>query len=553
MPCPGHAVLFLLLLAHLKACGAVRAVESDLTQSDVNASSIAAVGAQGSFRFKFINNSTLPLNILALPKYYRLYSTSKNEVAPKDAFEFFPSLGAYTIDVVINDGNNGWVDSVEAGWGMAKDGVKIVAGVAAGSVVGTSGVLATGAATIVGGAVATVAWPAVLTTMVVGAAFWGVAMLSSMACSMLTESSLDFVRNRVSDVLKKAKDAPDNSQDDFSKLPASWREKYVRFSDVVTEGPVQEATRIAMPELDQQNTLLTNDAAKGYINAMQMKFSDWVTIKNTARHFVLTGGFSNPTKLKDPIGHHWTILDFVPLYMGEIAPTSGCFHNEQPDFWQQRYAKCEKECANLSRSRSPKYSSSCVEECAAPFYAAYTLEQWRATFTEDLRAMPGKDVLIQLNVTEIEEVAASVGLLELEELREAAGKYGVLKEVRLKALQGLVEWPGSGKHSWLPLEIIYLMDDGVWALSPADRKLSTESLSFGECWSGCKASAWSLPRLGSGTRWCYASNREMGQVSVMEGSLCSVDEECGFVAEAPAEPQSEEHPAAPWRCVSDCS
>eukprot|EP00435_Cladocopium_sp_Y103_P008290 s4422_g2.t1 len=183
--------LWCLLLYHAVA---LRHLEDDwdhLDQQKVNDSTTAA------FQFSIINNSSLPLNFLALPKLAQIYAHTKNRVRPGEKFSFLAALGAYDLHVTVQDGQNDWYQASETTWGLTKEGISLSISIAAGA--GITGSLAVTAAAAVTASLTAVAAPLTI-TLAATATFWGVAVFSTMACSFLSEVSVNFLREQLEEV-----------------------------------------------------------------------------------------------------------------------------------------------------------------------------------------------------------------------------------------------------------------------------------------------------------------------------------------------------------------
>ena len=100
-----QAVYLVLWLLNFHCVTGLRHIEdADLEKIEVeeNHSTTAA------FQFSVINNSSLPLNFLALPKLAQIYAHTKNRVIPGEKFAFLAALGAYDLHVTVQDGRNDW-------------------------------------------------------------------------------------------------------------------------------------------------------------------------------------------------------------------------------------------------------------------------------------------------------------------------------------------------------------------------------------------------------------------------------------------------------------
>lgn len=183
--------LWCLLLYHAVA---LRHVEDAWDQLDqkVNDSTTTA------FQFSIINNPSLPLNFLALPKLVQIYAHTKNRVRPGEKFSFLAALGAYDLHVTVQDGQNDWYQASETTWGLTKEGIALSINIATGA--GITGSLAITAATAVTASLTAVAAAPLTITLAATATFWGVAVFSTMACSFLSEVSVDFLREQLEEV-----------------------------------------------------------------------------------------------------------------------------------------------------------------------------------------------------------------------------------------------------------------------------------------------------------------------------------------------------------------
>ena len=152
---------------------------------------------RSAFQFSIINNASVPLNFLALPKLARIYAQTQNRVEPGGKFSFLAALGAYDLHVTIHDGQNDWYQASETTWGLTKEGLSFSISIASGAGVGT---LAVSAAAAVTTSLTAAAWAPLVITLAASATFWGVAAFSSMACSFVTDVSLQWIRKQLEDM-----------------------------------------------------------------------------------------------------------------------------------------------------------------------------------------------------------------------------------------------------------------------------------------------------------------------------------------------------------------
>ena len=155
--------LWCLLLYHAVA---LRHVEDAWDQLDqkVNDSTTTA------FQFSIINNSSLPLNFLALPKLVQIYAHTKNRVRPGEKFSFLAALGAYDLHVTVQDGQNDWYQASETTWGLTKEGIALSINIATGA--GITGSLAITAATAVTASLTAMAAAPLTITLAATATGW---------------------------------------------------------------------------------------------------------------------------------------------------------------------------------------------------------------------------------------------------------------------------------------------------------------------------------------------------------------------------------------------
>lgn len=268
---------------------------------------------KGGCTLEFINNSTLPLNMLALPKLMTIYARTENHMMPGSRFKFFPGMGAYDIHAVITDGQNNWTSVGEASWGLTKYGTGYIVSVAVGA--GTAGAIATTATLFITGILATVVAPVALPFIAVGT-WWGTAVLSSMTVYALTDKVMDIVKDKIESVERNhTRDASLLSEmSGISDLPNSHPDHLFVFDHVVTEEPVREAFALSYPDVDTSRLVITRRQAEVYFSSMLSDFQEWHTIRGYNRAFLLKGGFTPPVTFS---GTSWSKTEFEPLVSGK--------------------------------------------------------------------------------------------------------------------------------------------------------------------------------------------------------------------------------------------
>lgn len=262
----------------------------------------------------FVNNATLPINLLALPTLMTLYARTENYMMPGATFSFFPGMGAYDIHAVITDGQNNWTSVGETTWGLTKYGTGYVVGIAVGA--GAAGTIATTATIFVTGILAAVVAPPALPFIAFGT-FWGTAFFSSMTVYALTDKAMDIVKDKIVDVVSnETRDARVLSElQGFSDLPNSHPDHLFLFDTVVTEEPVRAAFALSYPGVDTSRLVITRRQAEIYFTSMVSDFKEWAVIKGYTRSYLIKGGFTQPERVP---GTTWRKTGFEPLVMGEI-------------------------------------------------------------------------------------------------------------------------------------------------------------------------------------------------------------------------------------------
>ncbi|CAJ1416532.1 unnamed protein product [Effrenium voratum] len=568
---------------------------------------------RSALRFSIINNSSLPLNLLALPKLARVYAHTQNNVQPGERFSFFAALGAYDLHATIQDDHNDWYQVNEMSWGVTKDGVALTLGLAAGA--GVTGTLALTASAAVTATLATAAAPLVV-TLAATATFWGVAVFSSMACSFLSEISMDFLREQMEEVEDRngmqqlrqelnaqkvplvdlthkfgSKDTARFESGDYlccctkptassivcELVPSStswyrfgsgcsaagdgyysWQdtkesdkrcvvpksplqqlttgpERLVAFSKVVKEEAVLRSFRASFPETDVNRTVMTFATAEKYFIAMQSKFSEWKLVKGKERTFVIVGGFMNARRLPLLSEESWTVIDFVPLQMGEMNPTHGCKAKDL-DFWGSQEKACEIQCGG---------ASDCVSACVEPFRPAVDQAVELQSLMMSIEALPGRRVQV-LGKDAILASAAAAMIPDAQSLELFAGQAGKIVGVDLHFLTAELDFGNSTRK--FPLEA--LAESGIPLLTNAGRR-GMSGPRYGQCWSDCSNGFWrstysglkTAATLGAAGAWCYTSPDAKKPV-LEHGSLCVEDDECQTLDPDAAEP---------WVCVDTCN
>ena len=153
---------------------------------------------------------------------------------------------------------------------------------------------------------------------------------------------------------------------------ADGPDRLVPFKTVVREGTVRDAFSVSFPDLNVEYVLMTMATAERYLASMQSRFSQWKAIRGAERRFVIAGGFMNPSKMpRTTQDEPWTVIEFMPLQMGEITPAYGCRVPGDDAFWQTQATKCRNQC------KDPE----CVDSCIQPFKQALDQEvSTRQTF-----------------------------------------------------------------------------------------------------------------------------------------------------------------------------
>lgn len=450
-----HRFLLLLWLVSFPACLGIRqGLRLNIASKD-----FSDAKAEG-FNFHILNNSSLPLNILALPKALRVYAASSNNVQPGQSFNLVAVMGAYDFDVTIHDGENGYNNYGQAGWGLLKDGTTVIVATAAGA--GLTGTLAISAAAIVTATLTS--WAIAPTAIVAGtvATFLGVAVMSSMAVSALTETSMDFALNRFEKLLKNHGDdikGKKQLQND-SSVHELHDEAMFKFNLVVTETPVREAFLSTFPHLDLEKVIMDKATAHSYFKSMQSQFSDWKIAKGATRTFAIAGGFMNPVPvdLEDDssveVGYlgaayssvDFTRVSFAPLALGEINSGYGCNLAMKATYWREHAKQCEEACIsdlvseNATQAISKPWwrgggakpmaewpeeeqlrKASCVGNCIARFKEALDSERQVAESEAKLRDLRGQELFPVGTIEQLSKASRAAGISKQnDEFRTAA-------------------------------------------------------------------------------------------------------------------------------------
>eukprot|EP00930_Biecheleria_cincta_P044954 TRINITY_DN30973_c0_g1_i3.p1 TRINITY_DN30973_c0_g1~~TRINITY_DN30973_c0_g1_i3.p1 ORF type:complete len:365 (-),score=22.63 TRINITY_DN30973_c0_g1_i3:127-1221(-) len=277
--------------------------------------STEALLSGGNITFTLINNSSLPLNVLALPKILSLYGVSSNKLMPNQQFVFVPGMAVYDFHAVISDGENDWNNAGAATWALTKSGTSYVVEVAVGA--GTSGTIALGASAFVSTALAAVAVAPALISVAAFATFWGTAYLSSMTVSALVKNAMDVVRDKLEKIGRNGtfEIYQLDKMEGLENKPVDHPDRLLRFTDVVTETLVLETFKSSFPAVDVGHVVMTRRHAEAYFSAMVSEFKDWGLAKGFDRKWLLQGGFTLPKALGLS---NWSKTSFEPLRLGEI-------------------------------------------------------------------------------------------------------------------------------------------------------------------------------------------------------------------------------------------
>ena len=571
---------------------------------------------RSAFQFSIVNNASVPLNFLALPKLANVYAHTQNRVQPGGKFSFRAALGAYDIHVIIHDGQNAWYQATETSWGLSKEGLAFtVSAIANGAGLGS---LAVGAAAIATAGLSAVAAGPLLITLGAQAAFWGVTAFSSMACSYLADQSVEYLRQQLADVEHKTTNAT-NARDlmrhesgmqllDLSQnfkaredsavfedgvkylcccrkstnladascelcradgpsktwfssgcpnlagdgyMPwwksaggrclvtrspfspsADGPDRLVPFKTVVREGTVRDAFSVSFPDLNVEYVLMTMATAERYLASMQSRFSQWKAIRGAERRFVIAGGFMNPSKMpRTTQDEPWTVIEFMPLQMGEITPAYGCRVPGDDAFWQTQATKCRNQC------KDPE----CVDSCIQPFKQALDQEvSTRQTFRA-LDIPASSKAFVVENKSIIEEASTKALVPVAENLDEVLGKTGSVLKVDLQLLTATVLV--NSMTLTLPMEALRLAENQKQPEHPMLSAWDRAQLAaprFGQCWSSCSGRSWTSTALsgfkqavtlGGSDLWCFTANKTRASgLQAWLGSLCLEDDECPHLA-----------------------
>eukprot|EP00929_Paragymnodinium_shiwhaense_P078503 TRINITY_DN40707_c0_g1_i1.p1 TRINITY_DN40707_c0_g1~~TRINITY_DN40707_c0_g1_i1.p1 ORF type:complete len:586 (+),score=132.98 TRINITY_DN40707_c0_g1_i1:138-1895(+) len=551
-----------------------------LDEDEDNASAVD-VGIELNFvDFSVKNNATFPLNMLALPSLLRVYATTKNGMKNDEVHEFSAIMGQYDLYFVIDDGSNHWTPTVQAGWGLMKDGMAVAVGMAVGA--GFSGALATAAWTTATASLALAGWPAAVVTAGAWLAFGGAAVVTSLAATSLTEQSMELVALSL-DKLKREK---------RPVLGGAGKDELFLFDSVVKSEEVRRLVEKTLPEEvgGVKNVMMTKKTAEGYFTALENYFHDKYTVRADPRHFIVTGGFvlPDPPEKKKVFGETLWRIDFVPLMIGEIIPQSGCSPLDKGDTWRATLERCLVKCGHKRWTSTETTSNgACEKACKTAFHRAADEEALVDQKNEERRQL--KEKLINKSVT-----------LSRKELLEAAAKAAHLDDmdqlVRIKACSE--GWAGNVTSVDLgsltatvvfeeeivsraalretsvvfPLEVISLpvparllnVDGGAKpaapVLTPSQRQtLKAVGTFVGRCWSRCETSGvygvfkktakhfseYNFP-------YCFAA-REKERLNVLEkifkkGAPCSSAEMCKMVPKS----DTKEEEKSDFACTSGC-
>ena len=288
-------------------------------------------------------------------------------------------------------------------------------------------------------------------------------------------------------------------------------ERLVAFEKVVRPTGVVEAFQQSFPTVKLDYTVMSLSTAEMYFTAMQSKFSEWKVVKGGERKFVIAGGFINPNRL--PIASDeepWTVIDFLPLQMGEIEPTHGCQVNDDLEFWRMKEKSCQDSCKSLGRGPA------CQRSCVDPFRPALEQEVQRVQEMKRLEKLKGE--VVKILDKETFKEAAAVAMVPFSKTMESlVGASGKVLKVDLHFLTAEVEFPHKTVVKF-PLEalesIVVASNNGAKRVLSSNLRSALSSSRYGQCWSSCSANGfWNsalsglkvAATLGSTGAWCYTT------------------------------------------------
>lgn len=295
-------------------------------------------------------------------------------------------------------------------------------------------------------------------------------------------------------------------------------ERLVAFDKVVRPTAVVEAFQQSFPSVKLEYTVMSLSTAEMYFTAMQSKFSEWKVVKGGERKFVIAGGFINPNRL--PIASDeepWTVIDFLPLQMGEIEPTHGCQLNDDLEFWRMKEKSCQDSCKSLGGGPA------CQRSCVDPFRPALDQEVQRAQEMKRLEQLKGE--VVKILDKETFKEAAAVAMVPFSKTMESfVGASGRVLKLDLHFLTADVEFPMKTVVKF-PLEALEAIgaqtsNFGEPRVFSSSLREALSSSRFGQCWSSCSASGfWNsalsglkvAATLGSTGAWCYTTPKLLGE------------------------------------------
>ena len=310
---------------------------------------------------------------------------------------------------------------------------------------------------------------------------------------------------------------------------------------------MRDAFAVSFPDVNVEYVLMTMATAERYLASMQSRFSQWKTIRGAERRFVIAGGFMNPTKTPRATQNEpWTVIEFIPLQMGEITPAYGCRVPGDDNFWQAQATKCRNKCKDTE----------CIDSCIQPFKQALDQEVSAGQTFRALDIPAGSMAFVVENKSIIEEASTKALVPVPENLDEVLGKRGSVLKIDLQLLTATVLV--NSTTLTLPMEALQLAEQQHPLLSAWHRS-QLAGPRFGQCWSSCSGHSWTSTALsgfkqavtlGGSDLWCFTvANKTRAQgLQVLLGSLCLEDDECPHLETQAAE----DAPANEATCVDTC-
>eukprot|EP00931_Biecheleriopsis_adriatica_P074491 TRINITY_DN48530_c0_g1_i1.p1 TRINITY_DN48530_c0_g1~~TRINITY_DN48530_c0_g1_i1.p1 ORF type:complete len:635 (-),score=98.96 TRINITY_DN48530_c0_g1_i1:139-2043(-) len=562
------------------------------------------VNATRAFHFTIINNSSLPLDVLA-GAVYKLNSTVYNAMPP-GAEHQFGAYGGLVYDIMIRVDN----PNLDSRWSNRKEilkdvSEKVVSKVVSKTLEGGLGLVLTNhlAAVTAAASFAALAslpapgpaWAALAST----AAYWGVVQLVSLAASSVSSTVVNKARLRLEK--RAAKHIEDEQGPTFGQETADSPDSLFLFDTVVTEKTVRDAVAMSFPMLNLSRTLVSRSAAEQYFLSAAALFQEKRLGKVDDRKFIVTGGFIAPEDVQGQDNKTWTKLNFVPLQLGEVRPSYGCGMPSNPKYWRTRHSTCVKACngrvigivgalvnskretaKTLSKMRGsdpaewPHWAQReyemCMTACVNPFTQALAAEDARNSRVHSLEGLVGQSVSVTTN-EELFQKAQEDSLLPADP--GSMGLQGKLVKLLITELVAKIhfEQEGFDAHLWLPLEALE-NSSGKPLLQPKERLHVFSELaapaSYGECWSRCgpKSNAnendlwwhgvttWFREQTMGGGHWCPASADIEEFISFDmprdHGAVCRKDDDCGLVKSSDVVHDLWHQEPDDFRCKSGC-